>query len=344
MDKRYQVFVSSTYEDLQEERQQVMHALLELDCIPAGMELFPAADEDQWTLIGKVIEDCDYYVVIVGGRYGSVDGAGMGYTEKEYRYALERGKPIVAFLHKDPDSLPVKRAEADPGLKAKLIAFRELCEKKMCKYWASPAELGSMVSRSLVRLTKTHAAVGWVRGDMVPDTETTSEMLRLQRRIQELELALKRASSNPPPGAEGLAQGDDVHQLEYDFSCYDTDDELQHYQASYPTTWNDLFSVVSPLLIQEASEYQMREVLNAFVEAKSIPSLRRQKKLARAELNDFQISDTAFQTIKVQLRALGLIAQSVRQRSVKDSATYWTLTPYGDMVMTQLRAIRSNQA
>ena len=71
MDKRYQVFVSSTYEDLQEERQEVMHALLELDCIPAGMELFPAANEDQWTLIKRVIDDCDYYLVIVGGRYGS---------------------------------------------------------------------------------------------------------------------------------------------------------------------------------------------------------------------------------------------------------------------------------
>ena len=53
MDKRYQVFVSSTYEDLQEERQQVMQALLELDCIPSGMELFPAANDDQWTLIKK---------------------------------------------------------------------------------------------------------------------------------------------------------------------------------------------------------------------------------------------------------------------------------------------------
>lgn len=42
MDKRYQVFVSSTYEDLREERGAVMQALLGLDCIPTGMESFPA--------------------------------------------------------------------------------------------------------------------------------------------------------------------------------------------------------------------------------------------------------------------------------------------------------------
>jgi hypothetical protein len=61
MEKRYQVFVSSTYEYLKVERQEVMHALLEQECIPSGMELFPAASEDQWTLIKEVIDDCDYY-------------------------------------------------------------------------------------------------------------------------------------------------------------------------------------------------------------------------------------------------------------------------------------------
>ena len=92
MDKRYQVFVRSTFTDLQEERQEVMQALLELDCIPSGMELFPAANEDQWTLKKKVIDDCDYYMVILGGRYGSIGSDGLSYTEMEYRYALEKRK------------------------------------------------------------------------------------------------------------------------------------------------------------------------------------------------------------------------------------------------------------
>lgn len=48
MDKRYQVFISSTYSDLQDERKKVMHTILSLGCIPAGMELFPAMDEEQF--------------------------------------------------------------------------------------------------------------------------------------------------------------------------------------------------------------------------------------------------------------------------------------------------------
>lgn len=71
--KRYQVFVSSTYEDLKEERNKVIQALLRIDCIPIGMENFNAADEDQFTVIQELIESCDYYVLILGGRYGSIE-------------------------------------------------------------------------------------------------------------------------------------------------------------------------------------------------------------------------------------------------------------------------------
>ena len=66
-EKRYQVFVSSTYADLVDERASVVQALMEMDCIPAGMEAFPAVDEDQLEFIKTVIDDCDYYVLIVGG-------------------------------------------------------------------------------------------------------------------------------------------------------------------------------------------------------------------------------------------------------------------------------------
>jgi hypothetical protein len=111
VEKRYQVFVSSTFSDLQEERQEIIQALLELKCIPAGMELFPAANDDQWTLIKKVIQDCDYYIVIIAGRYGSLGPEGLSYTEMEYRYALEQGIPTIGFLHRDPSLIPQGRCD-----------------------------------------------------------------------------------------------------------------------------------------------------------------------------------------------------------------------------------------
>jgi len=81
MERRYQVFVSSTFWDLKDERREVMQALLQSDCIPAGMELFPASDEESWELIRSVIDDCDYYIVIVAGRYGTIDETtGLSFT------------------------------------------------------------------------------------------------------------------------------------------------------------------------------------------------------------------------------------------------------------------------
>lgn len=65
-DKRFQVFISSTFRDLVNERQAVLKGVLELDHMPAGMELFPASDDSAWQLIKNVIDASDYYVLIMG--------------------------------------------------------------------------------------------------------------------------------------------------------------------------------------------------------------------------------------------------------------------------------------
>ena len=84
---KYQVFISSTYSDLYKERKQVLDILLMADCIPAGMENFVATDDEQFNVIKKVIDLCDYYVLILGKRYGSVnEKTGISYTEMEYNY------------------------------------------------------------------------------------------------------------------------------------------------------------------------------------------------------------------------------------------------------------------
>src|ERR1035441_5110154 len=71
-DRRYQVFVSSTFDDLQPERQKVLQAVLEMKAFPAGMELFPSANDEQWAFIQREIESSDYYTVITAGKYGSL--------------------------------------------------------------------------------------------------------------------------------------------------------------------------------------------------------------------------------------------------------------------------------
>lgn len=98
---RYRIFVSSTYEDLRAERQQATQAILEAGSFPSGMELFPASDDAQWELIKRVIEESDYYIAIIGGKYGSVGAEGKSYTEMEYDFAVERGVPVLGFVRAD---------------------------------------------------------------------------------------------------------------------------------------------------------------------------------------------------------------------------------------------------
>lgn len=344
MEKRYQVFVSSTFRDLEEERQEVMHALLELDCIPSGMELFPAANETQWNLIKKVIDDFDYYVLILGGRYGSIGPEGISYTEMEYRYALSSGKPTIAFLHRAPGKIIADKSESSAEGKEKLQAFRESVEKKLCKHWESAQELGSVVSRSLIQLIKSNPAVGWVRANELADREATMELLQLRRRVEELQTELSRARISAPKGSEGLAQGDEEHSIGFSFSAK-TPGEYgsKTWSSRFSPTWNEMFACIAPLMIHEATEPALKNALDNLAETENFERLSADKKLARQALRNFHISEDDFQTIKVQLRALGLIAKSDKARSVKDSGTYWTLTPYGDEIMTQLRAIRRNE-
>lgn len=347
LDRKYQVFVSSTYIDLQEERQEVIKALLELDCFPSSMEFFPSTDDDQWTLIKQIIDDCDYYIVIIGGRYGSLSSEGISYTEKEYRYALETGKPIIGFLHSDPKNLPVKNSELDPEAIKKLEEFKELVQKKMCKYWGNAVELGSVVSRSFIKLQKSHPAIGWVRGNLVPEKDSSIEILELTREIERLKQKIEDTKTKAPIGSEDLAQGYDEIALNY--TCESNDGTVSSYNASHSwwgnitTTWNDVFAQIAPLLMSEINEHQIKNTLNKFIEKLGTEKLKKRDDAKGHKFKSFVINEDDYQTIKVQLRALGLIIQSDKKRAISDKGTYWTLTPYGDTIMNQLRAIKRDK-
>ena len=150
---RYQVFVSSTYTDLITERQAVISTLLQLNAFPAGMELFPATDDEAWVLIERVIDESDYYLLVIGGRYGSVDSAGLSFTEREYEYAVARRKPTMAFLHQSPEKLPFEHSEGDPSAREKLDAFRARVQlARHVKLWTSPEDLVGKVANVLYEL------------------------------------------------------------------------------------------------------------------------------------------------------------------------------------------------
>ncbi len=186
-DVRYQVFVSSTYADLREERQAVIQALLEIDCIPAGMELFPAANEEQFSFIKRVVDLSDYYVLIIGGRYGSITSEGISYTELEYDYALETGKPVCAFVHSDPGSIIQAKTETTEALALKLEAFREKVRGgRLVKMWKNSEELPGKVAIALNHAIKNYPSPGWIRGNQGVSIDMYKDLEELRRENEAL--------------------------------------------------------------------------------------------------------------------------------------------------------------
>jgi hypothetical protein len=104
------IYVSSTWLDLQPERQAVEQALQQMrETKFVGMEHFGSLGEGTRQASLDELDRCDAYVGIFGERYGS------GITEAEYRRARERGLPCFIYHKKldpalghDPDLVALK--------------------------------------------------------------------------------------------------------------------------------------------------------------------------------------------------------------------------------------------
>lgn len=341
MDKRFQVFISSTFEDLKDERQSVLKAVLELDNMPAGMELFPASDLDAWDLIKDVIDASDYYVLIIGGRYGSLDSMGLSYTEKEYEYALETKKPVIPLLNKNPDNLPRGKTETDSKAWNKLSSFRKKVEKAhTCVYWVTTDDLKSSLIIGLTKTIKRFPAIGWIRANLMPSENTLKEIIDLRKKNGDLEEQIKKKSSSAPEGTEDLYQGEDELALKCSFIARNQSYERTSYTGNLSQTWNEIWSTLSPTLINEASKEEIFLSLKKSFSKLAKETWEDKGDLKNSTLTTINFESEIFDTIIIQFRALGLIEESIKQRSIKDTKTYWALTSYGDNLMMQLRALR----
>ena len=183
VDKRYQVFVSSTFRDLAKERLIAFNSILQAKCFPAGMENFPVLTGDSLKYIYKLIDESDFFLLILGGRYGSSrDGSGVSYTHLEARYALKTGKPIIALYPLDWGKLDDKETSAENI--SKLVGFIEEIKEKFdgAKPWTTET-LSNLVYRGVEQAIKDHPqAVGWVRADAIP--AAAQQTLEGQRAIR----------------------------------------------------------------------------------------------------------------------------------------------------------------
>ncbi|MEK4499914.1 DUF4062 domain-containing protein [Bacillus sp. FSL R12-0069] len=177
--KKFQIFISSTYKDLIEAREQVISTILSMYHFPVGMEMFSADDDEQWKIIQDTMKDSDYYILIIGHRYGSVTKEGISYTEKEYEYAKSLGIPIMSFVRNREVATTPDEREDNQSKKKKLDKFiSKVTEGKMCEFWERPEDLINKITIALVKAFSRHQRVGWVRADKAVTPEMSEEFLR----------------------------------------------------------------------------------------------------------------------------------------------------------------------
>ena len=332
MDKRFQVFVSSTYADLQEERQKVIQTLMEMDCIPAGMELFPAADEEQWEFIKRVIDDCDYYILIIGGRYGSLTDEGISYTEKEYDYAISIELKVLAFVHEQPDDIPVGKSDIDPSLRDKLEQFRKkVSENRVVRMWRNASELPGLVALSLSKTMKVSPAVGWVRANNIASSELLADLNDLRKENAELKAAASEFESRFAPEDTDLASLDDLFAVHLKWKVYIQGTYRPRTEVAN-VTWKEIFGCIAPDLQEHPNDGVVNRKLGTLLYCKQHPD---------AEIS-VQVRHDDFQTIRVQLTALDLISTSYLKTTKGGMALFWTLTKRGQRLMTQLRTVKAS--
>lgn len=331
MDIRYQVFLSSTFKDLKEERKCIIESLLNAKHIPSGMEMFSASNDEQFKYIKKIIDNCDYYILIIGARYGSINKtSGLSFTEQEYDYAILKNIPVLAFLHDNPYNLPKEKRDDDK--RDMLERFRDKVSKnRLCREWNNMNDLVTSVIISLTEEISENPQLGWTRGSSYDATELLAQINELRQEKEKLgnEISqLKSTISSNLTKVENLACGNDKFVIigeEYKYSSYGSN----YIPHKVKLTWDEVFSAVGPYLISFKNYIAFTGNLKSAINS-------------TYNKNFSSINDDCIQTIKMQLNALGLIDVQA-SKSVKGGVIEFIgLTEKGKNYLLSIKSIKKN--
>jgi hypothetical protein len=321
---KYQIFISSTFEDLKEERDQVIRAVLEMGHIPVGMEMFSAADDEQWKIIARHIEESDYYAVVVAHRLGSLTDGGISYTRKEYEHAAEKGIPILGFVLDEKASWPADRFESKDGPRKALDEFRDLIRAKPVSFWTSADDLYGRFTVALMKAFSANPREGWVRASTAGGgAEVTAEVIRLSSENASLRAELLKAKED--------SQKEQHEAVASTVRILFQTKRKPTYRYTSRSPWQrdasvSLFSIFHLLgrsMLVEASVSDMARTLAMQIRVDKQQGWDR-------------VANNQLRNLLADLMALDLVQPSIRKHQVSDRDEYWSLSPFGHEVMKSI--------
>lgn len=289
-EKKLQVFISSTYKDLINERQAAVEAVLNAGHIPAGMELFKAGDQSQKEIIKEWIEESDVYLLILGARYGSVDPeSNISYTEWEYNLARKLGIPSFSLVLTDEY---INQKVVDRELKAEDVErsmgefkkFKDTVESHLVEFIEHKQAIKGAVLGSLNNIIRRNSDLkGWIRYDDKLDEENFYELVKenqnLRNELENSKVTLKNQTKD-------LKQGNDLIEIRIYFKIYTkivklnkNGNEYTRYEYSMDdfttaeVSFNEIASILLPTLIkygkQGLLQSSVSQLLSDFILSKA---------------------------------------------------------------------------
>lgn len=306
LDKRYQVFISTSGMEMKPERSIMMQTLVSMGFFSWGLEQRTPISS---AISRRQIDDCDYVVFLLGSQYGELSVSGMGYMHLDYLYAVSRQKPIVVFMHEHPHMRDLCLRESKPERQEKFLQFRTQLQNEVEQVFTyrTLRDLELAVRFNMPQMLERYPVLGWVRPQNAQ--KLLDEIEQLKAKVASLETETGQREPDPIISLPKVS----LHErfaFDYRIHAYQ-DGNFQEMKLSKQLTWAQLLGILGPTFIEATPEEFFSKRLNDYLNEVSLAEIKQQLPKVHAVARA-QINTVALHNIKNQLSQNEWIVQAGR--------------------------------
>lgn len=331
IDKRYHVFISTTEADMHAERVVLSQTLVSQGFFSWGLEQRTPLTT---AFARRQIDDCDYFILMLGSRYGELPASGVSYMHLEYIYAVTKQKPILVLMYEAPESRADEFQDRHPEGKVKFLDFRRQLqrERDMVMTFRDLRDLEIAIRHTMPQFLNRYPAQGWIRPNHQQLQQLQDENEQLRQKVIQLEQQQPRAASAPQRVVDlPQVQGHEEIAFDYKVHAYQ-DGNFRELRPQRQMTWNDLLMVIGPGFSPAMPEDSFAKILNDYLNSTALADVRDVMPRAHAVAR-CQVNIRALHMIKAQFKNNAWIVpvgRDDRQRVL------WELSAAGERQLSRL--------
>ena len=296
LDKRYQVFITTSGKEMQPERVVISQTLIGIGFFSWGLEQRTPLST---AFARRQIDDCDYVLLLLGSQYGEQSVSGVSYLQLEYIYAVTKQKPVIVFMHESPDTRDPELQESKQALKDKFHESRNQLQKEVEQVvtYRTLRDLELAVRSYMPQMLERYPVLGWVRPQSIQSLQ--DEIDRLKSKLKKVEMSQGKVDDDPFLSLPKVTLNDTLS-FEYKMHAYQ-DGNFKELSAIREMSWADIFQVLSSEFVQALPEEYFSRVLNQYLNKTGLVDAQTQMPRAHA-VSRAQINIRSLHIIKQQMR------------------------------------------